>query len=85
MRQEDFFSFFRGLHDRQAHFQRCHAPGPAVANRFIENYGVVQLLELSATGRTAAANKWNVFGSFVAVNVKPELRLPDIAAFTRSD
>src|SRR5262245_7034361 len=85
MRQEDLFSFFRGLHDRQAHFQRCHPPGSAVADRFVENHGIVEFFQLSAAGRTAPANEWNVFGSFVAVDIKPELRLADIATFACRD
>ena len=41
--------------------------------------------EFSTPGRTAAANQWNVFGSLVAVNVKSQLRLANIAAFTGRD
>src|SRR5919109_1092289 len=40
--EQNLFSFFRRLDERQAYFQRRHAPGTRMTDRFIENDGVIK-------------------------------------------
>jgi len=83
MRQEDFLSFLRRLHDRQANLQRRHTPRATVPDWLVANDGSVEFFQLSTPGRTA--NQWDFLSSLVAVHVKSELRLSDIASFTGRD